>query len=194
MVPARFQSQIDEWLTPKRLASLPTPPANSMMSSIVMRERWQRQRLPSSGKTLASPTRHFEAPCDDAGMKAGIDAPARLRPDPRIGKAIRMRREFLRKTQQIVADAAGISRSHVSNIERGEDGWSAAALAKIAEELNLSLDGLLNSPAAGTPGTFTITVTEEELGAVIGIRGLPPEERAPIVKTLLRASQAPKQS
>lgn len=121
------------------------------------------------------------------------DAPEpRQRPDPRIGAAIKAKRTMLRLSQRKLGEAIGRSRSHISNVERGEDGAGAEMLVKISKELDISLDELLKSPSPGTPGTHTITVTEEEIGVVVAIRGLPEDLRAPIIKTLLRAGADPK--
>lgn len=52
----------------------------------------------------------------------------------RIGEMIRARRELLRRTQQDVADAAGIAKSRVSQIESG-DGNAVKTLGQVAAAL-----------------------------------------------------------
>jgi DNA-binding XRE family transcriptional regulator len=58
---------------------------------------------------------------------------------------IKVWREHRGLTQQQLADAAGISASHLSQIESGKQPGTADVLAAIAEALNLSLDDIVDS-------------------------------------------------
>jgi transcriptional regulator with XRE-family HTH domain len=46
-------------------------------------------------------------------------------------------------TQQQVAEAAGISKSYLSQLESGQRKGSAEVLARVAKALNVSLDDLV---------------------------------------------------
>lgn len=54
----------------------------------------------------------------------------------RLGKAVRARREATGLSQEALADAAGIDRSHMGKIERGERNVTLLNLIKIAAALN----------------------------------------------------------
>jgi transcriptional regulator with XRE-family HTH domain len=61
----------------------------------------------------------------------------------RLGDAIRNRRLALGMSQEALADAAGIDRSHMGKIERGERNASALNLIRVAAALKLSLSEIL---------------------------------------------------
>jgi len=69
----------------------------------------------------------------------------------RLGREITQRRKALRITQQSLADAIGISRAAVANIERGEQRVFFDQIVAIASYLGAnSVDELLNT-SFGTP-------------------------------------------
>ena len=57
-----------------------------------------------------------------------------------IGQRIRKRRRALKITQQQLADAVGVTPQHISSIEDDKKAPSVALLAKLAEELGVSVD------------------------------------------------------
>jgi transcriptional regulator with XRE-family HTH domain len=64
----------------------------------------------------------------------------------RIGLEISKRRKALRLTQQNVADAVGISRPSIANIERGDQRVFFDQIIEIASYLGIpSVDALLNA-------------------------------------------------
>ena len=61
-----------------------------------------------------------------------------------IGKKIRIRRETLGITQEMVANYLDVNPSHISNIECGRANPSLSALIKIANFLQCSVDCFIN--------------------------------------------------
>lgn len=61
----------------------------------------------------------------------------------RIGQRVRARRRELTLSQEALADAAGIDRSHMGKIERGERNVTILSLAKIANALDCELAHLV---------------------------------------------------
>jgi len=53
-----------------------------------------------------------------------------------LGAAIRARRKIMSLSQEALADHAGIDRSHMGKIERGERNVTLLNLAKLAEALD----------------------------------------------------------
>ena len=70
------------------------------------------------------------------------DSEGRLR---KLGTAIRAARLERGLSQEALADAAGIDRSHMGKIERGERNVSVLNVARVAAALNLSLASLMAS-------------------------------------------------
>ena len=60
-----------------------------------------------------------------------------------IGKSIRMLRETAKETQQELADALGITASHMSLLESGSRNISLDILIMIAEKYDVSLDDIV---------------------------------------------------
>jgi transcriptional regulator with XRE-family HTH domain len=60
----------------------------------------------------------------------------------RIGLNILIRRRELRMTQTELAEASGISRGHISAIERGKSNFKMEALFSIAIALNIDYQDL----------------------------------------------------
>lgn len=61
----------------------------------------------------------------------------------KLGAAIRAARLDRGFSQEALADAAGIDRSHMGKIERGERNVSILNLARVADALGLSLSSLM---------------------------------------------------
>ena len=102
-----------------------------------------------------------------------------------LGDAIRAAREERRLSQKDLAQTAGVSRRHLSQMERGEANVSVAVLSKVARALNLkevALDGL-SLQLAGDEATAEIRAhidnALEELSAAKAIlTGLKPPRQA----------------
>jgi len=71
-----------------------------------------------------------------------------------IGERIRKRRQLMKLTQQELGKALGLTPQHISAIEQDKRTPSLASLAKIAEELGVSVDYLLT----GQEGIITDTI------------------------------------
>lgn len=61
----------------------------------------------------------------------------------RLGVAVRARRAALNLSQEALADHAGIDRSHMGKIERGERNVTLLNLAKLAHALSCAPSDLL---------------------------------------------------
>lgn len=61
----------------------------------------------------------------------------------RLGSSIRARRKAVSLSQEALADAAGIDRSHMGKIERGERNVSFLNLARIANVLEVKASRIL---------------------------------------------------
>jgi len=68
-----------------------------------------------------------------------------------LGQRIRKRRQTLKVTQQELAKATGVTPQHISAIEQGKRDPSLASLARLAEELGVTVDYLV----AGKEGGIT---------------------------------------
>lgn len=68
----------------------------------------------------------------------------------RFGLAVRRYREKLGLSQEALAEAAGIERSHMGRIERGERNVSLLNIAKIASSLGVTLEHLFALVAPAT--------------------------------------------
>jgi len=62
-----------------------------------------------------------------------------------LGDAIRASRKALGLSQEALADASGIDRSHMGKIERGERNVSVLNVARVAEALETSVASLMAS-------------------------------------------------
>ena len=69
------------------------------------------------------------------------DAKGRLQ---KLGAAIRAERHQQSMSQEALADAAGIDRSHMGKIERGERNVSVLNIARVADALQVSLAKLMS--------------------------------------------------
>lgn len=63
----------------------------------------------------------------------------------RLGKAVRAKREARQLTQEALADAAGIDRSHMGKIERGERNVTILNVARIAAALDAKPSEILQA-------------------------------------------------
>lgn len=59
-----------------------------------------------------------------------------------LGEKIRAARKFLGWTQEVLADEAGIDRSYIGGVERGERNISFLILCQIAKALNKDISSL----------------------------------------------------
>ena len=71
-----------------------------------------------------------------------------------VGQRTRMRRQALKITQQELAEGIGMSPQHISAIEQDKRAPSLPALAKLAEELGVTIDYLVT----GKEGVITDTI------------------------------------
>ena len=62
----------------------------------------------------------------------------------RLGDAIRARRNQRSMSQEALADAAGINRTHMGEVERGKRNISLVALIGIAAALGCSVSSILS--------------------------------------------------
>ncbi|WP_313521543.1 helix-turn-helix transcriptional regulator [Brevundimonas diminuta] len=62
----------------------------------------------------------------------------------RLGDAIRARRNERSMSQEALADAAGINRTHMGEVERGKRNVSLVALIGIAAALGCSVSSILS--------------------------------------------------
>jgi transcriptional regulator with XRE-family HTH domain len=60
-----------------------------------------------------------------------------------LGRAVRERRRALEMSQEALADAAKIDRSHMGRIERGERNVTMLNMVRIAQALDLTLAKLI---------------------------------------------------
>lgn len=63
----------------------------------------------------------------------------------KLGDAIRTRRQSIGLSQEALADAAGINRTHMGEVERGKRNISFMGVAKIAKALDSKVSELIAS-------------------------------------------------
>lgn len=61
----------------------------------------------------------------------------------KLGDAIRAARKEVGLSQEALADAAGLDRSHMGKIERGERNVSVLNVARVAQALGVSVTSLM---------------------------------------------------
>ena len=71
-----------------------------------------------------------------------------------LGQRLRKKREALKLTQQKLAEGLGVTPQHISAIEQGQRVPSLTFLARLAEELGVTVDYLV----AGKEGVITDTI------------------------------------
>lgn len=67
----------------------------------------------------------------------------------RFGRVVRHYRESRRWSQEVLADAAGLNRSYLGEVERGVAIPSLLTIAKLADALGISLSVLIADCEAG---------------------------------------------
>lgn len=70
------------------------------------------------------------------------DTEGRLR---KLGAAIRTARHERGMSQEVLADAAGLDRSHMGKIERGERNVTVLNVARVSEALSITMASLMAS-------------------------------------------------
>jgi transcriptional regulator with XRE-family HTH domain len=63
----------------------------------------------------------------------------------RLGDAIRTRRQSIGMSQEALADAAGINRTHMGEVERGKRNISFMGVVKIAKAMNAKASDLITA-------------------------------------------------
>ncbi len=100
------------------------------------------------------------------------------------GNILRTLREGRNLAQVTVADAVGISRSHLTNIERGKDNPGREVLVALARYYDVSLDFL--AAAQGSVGTAHAAAANEKEAMLLGAyRSLPAKEADSVLQMLL---------
>jgi transcriptional regulator with XRE-family HTH domain len=78
-----------------------------------------------------------------------------------LARLLKTRRQAHSRTQQDVADAAGITRQSLARIERGHGGVSFDTLILILDYLDIRLDGTrVEEIGIGTPGSASARLTQ----------------------------------
>ncbi|MDD5287908.1 MAG: helix-turn-helix transcriptional regulator [Dehalococcoidales bacterium] len=80
-----------------------------------------------------------------------------------LGKRIRKRRHFLQITQRQLSDALKISPQHISFIEKDKGTPSLVLLAKLAEELGVSIDYLVTGKESVVTDTIPAIKADKRL-------------------------------
>lgn len=89
------------------------------------------------------------------------------------GKRMRLVRKHRKLSLNEVSRLTGISKSHLSNVERDLHAMTTSPLVKVADALNVSLDFLLRGGAFPTTGGGSFVEVPEELSMVALELGLP---------------------
>ena len=61
----------------------------------------------------------------------------------KLGDAIRARRQALKMSQEALADAAGINRTHMGEVERGKRNISFMSIVKIAKAMDAKASDII---------------------------------------------------
>jgi len=80
-----------------------------------------------------------------------------------IGKRIRKRRQELKLTQEDLARALGLTPQHISGIEQDKRSPSLASLAKLAEELGITVDYLVTGKESAVVDTIPAIKADKKL-------------------------------
>ena len=80
-----------------------------------------------------------------------------------LGERMRMRRQKLKMTQQQIADAIGLSPQHISAIEQDQRAPSLPFLAKLAEELGVTVDYLITGKESVVTDTIPAIKADKTL-------------------------------
>jgi len=89
-----------------------------------------------------------------------------------LGQRIRQRRQKLILTQQQLGEAVGLSPQHISAVEQDNRAPSLPSLARLAEELGVSVDYLVT----GKEGIITDTIP-----AIKADKGLTPQSKKVLI-------------
>jgi len=103
-----------------------------------------------------------------------------------LGQRIKTRRQDLKLTQQDLAGALGLTPQHISAIEQDKRAPSLPSLAKLAEELGVTIDYLIT----GKEGVITDTIP-----AIKADKGLKLESKKALISLVrsLRDSAGPEE-
>lgn len=93
------------------------------------------------GRKYRGPSVHGGQHKNVARQSINTDSDGKLR---RLGAAIRATRSQRGLSQEALADAAGIDRSHMGKIERGERNVSVLNIARVAAALDVSIAHLFD--------------------------------------------------
>lgn len=131
-----------------------------------------------NAKTSVEPTRAI-VPC---GMVLGMAAPPAT-----LGQRVReLRKRTRRLSADTVADAVGLSRSHLSMIENDQDLPGRETLAAIAAYFRVSVDYVLHGSDAPPqpPNSSEIVNDPDELALLIFWRSLDEADKRVMLKML----------
>lgn len=78
-------------------------------------------------------------------MARVVDTPEERRTLARLGDAIRRQRNTLGLSQEALADAARISRTHMGEVERGKRNISFTAVVRIANAIEMTPSALVSA-------------------------------------------------
>jgi len=99
-----------------------------------------------------------------------------------LGERLRKRRKTLKISQQELAEALGVTAQHISALEQGKRTPSLPFLAKLAEELGVSIDYLLGGeggfirdivPVIKADRTLPLEVKRALIALIKAFRGKP---------------------
>lgn len=106
-----------------------------------------------------------------------------------LGNRLRTLREERGEDQAVVAEAAGISRSHLANIERGRDRPGRQTMMMIANHYGVSLDWLTADEGEQQSVDKARAANENEALLLYAFRQLPPDEAQSILKLLMHRTK-----
>lgn len=109
-------------------------------------------------------------------------------PLPTLGARLRQLREERHETAAVVADAVGISRTHLNNMELNHDKPGRETLLALAAYYGVDLDWLASNEGEPRKGQATAANQDEAL-LLYAFRQLPPDEAASILKLLVSRVQ-----
>jgi len=84
-----------------------------------------------------------------------------------VGQRTRMRRQALKLTQQELAKGVGLSPQHISAIEQDKRAPSLPSLAKLAEELGVTIDYLVTGKEGVTTDAIPAIKADKSLNLEI---------------------------
>lgn len=108
--------------------------------------------------------------------------------DTPFSRALRQLRKERGEAQAVVAEAIGISRPHLTNLERGRDNPSLETAMALADYFGVGLDFL-----QGIQPMKSVVLSELEQLLIEGFRHLSDDEAKVIVKLILSGTRPPQQ-